>query len=47
MEKQYGADIEFAIIGERTGEMTNPDELVTSQFEIVITDLEDMKSAKI
>ncbi len=30
LEKQYGADIEFAIIGERTGEMTNPDELVTS-----------------
>lgn len=30
LEKEYGANIEFAIIGERTGEMSKPDEPVIS-----------------
>lgn len=30
LEKEYGANIEFAVVGERTGEMVKPDELVPS-----------------
>lgn len=30
LEKEYGANIEFAVVGERTGEMSKPDELVPS-----------------